>query len=355
MSSTSTEHKVQLDPSFHYRGYPYPVGIDPIWLTSENKILYLNSYKMKLSVILGVFQMLLGVFLSVFNHVQFRRSINIFCEFIPQVIFLMAIFGYMNALIVYKWFYFDGPSSGCAPSILITLINMFMVSYPTEPCNIAQVYHGQKQLQTALVLIAVICVPWMLILKPILIHRQRKRNLNYRIHYRSSRTESMVKTGTEADTDNAAHEATLNIQADEADDTHLDAAGHEEEESMGDVWIHQIIHTIEYCLGSISHTASYLRLWALSLAHAQLSEVLWSMVMRIGMNTGGVGGGFLMYAIFAAWALLTVAILLLMEGLSAFLHALRLHWVEFQSKFYDGSGLMFLPFSFENIFDQKTE
>ena len=58
----------------------------------------------------------------------------------------------------------------------------------------------------------------------------------------------------------------------------------------------------------------------------------------MGFTFQGIVGVIALFIVFQIWAGVTMAILCVMEGLSAFLHALRLHWVEFQSKFYKGEG-----------------
>lgn len=118
-----------------------------------------------------------------FSNSYFRKPVNIFCEFIPQVIFLMSIFGYMNLLIIAKWIVFDSESSGSAPSVLITLINMFMQKYddpndPATPENLKPMYSGQKTLQTILVLMAIICIPWMLAIKPWILKKENDRKVS---------------------------------------------------------------------------------------------------------------------------------------------------------------------------------
>uniref|UniRef100_A0A8C1RMW3 V-type proton ATPase subunit a n=1 Tax=Cyprinus carpio TaxID=7962 RepID=A0A8C1RMW3_CYPCA len=304
-SKTLEDNRVlQLDPAVPkvFNG-PYPIGIDPIWNIATNKLTFLNSFKMKMSIILGVIHMTFGVTLSLFNHLYFNKPLNIFLGFIPEIIFMVSLFGYLVLLIFYKWLAYDAENSKEAPSLLITFINMCLFSY-NDPTN-KPFYTGQIVIQCLLVIIAIACVPCMLIVKTLIMRRQylwRRHLFNF-----------------------------------------------------ADVAVHQAIHTIEYCLGCISNTASYLRLWALSLAHAQLSEVLWSMVMHMGLASRNFGGFFALSIIFAFFATLTVFILLIMEGLSAFLHALRLHWVEFQNKFYTGQGFKFMPFTFDSILEGKFE
>ncbi|XP_008328251.1 V-type proton ATPase 116 kDa subunit a isoform X2 [Cynoglossus semilaevis] len=330
---------LQLDPAVAgvFKG-PYPIGIDPIWNIATNKLTFLNSFKMKMSIVLGVIHMLFGVSLSLFNHLYFQKPLNIYFGFIPEIVFMVSLFGYLVILVLYKWIAYNVFTSKEAPSLLIAFINMFLFNVSGTP-----LYSGQMAVQTILVLIALACIPCMLIVKTLIMRRQHmwQRRLG-------TQNFGGIRVGngpTEDEAEIIQHDQ-LAQQSDEESE-----APEEEEFNFADMAVHQAIHTIEYCLGCISNTASYLRLWALSLAHAQLSEVLWSMVMRIGLSSRSIAGFVLLSLVFVFFAILTVAILLIMEGLSAFLHALRLHWVEFQNKFYSGQGFKFMPFTFDSILE----
>ncbi|CAJ1008791.1 putative V-type ATPase 116kDa subunit family [Leishmania naiffi] len=283
---------------------PVAFGIDSAWSETENKLEFYNSIKMKCSVIIGVTQMMAGVVISLTNYMYFNDSIKVWFRFVPEVVFLSCTFGYMCVLIIVKWLT-TWENTHDAPSLLETMTNFFLApGTVTLP-----LFSGQAALQVLLLLVALACVPCMLCVIPYV----EKKEHDHKMQERA---------------------------------THPPVEGEGEEEDnfeFSEIIIHQIIHTIEYVLGCVSNTASYLRLWALSLAHSQLSEVFWSFAFLLTVEYDN-GNGIFIFVGFAVWMAATIGVLLGMESLSAFLHALRLHWVEFNNKFYAADGHAFEPF-----------
>lgn len=114
--------------------------------------------------------------------------------------------------------------------------------------------------------------------------------------------------------------------------------------------VHQIIETIEFVLGSISNTASYLRLWALSLAHSQLSRVFFEKTVGSGIKSANI---ILLLFGFYCFFGVTLVVIMCMDSMECFLHALRLQWVEFQNKFFKADGWKFIPLSFRDMVNAK--
>jgi len=352
----------------------YPIGLDPVWHVSQNELLFFNSFKMKLSVILGIIQMFMGTCLKGANALYFGETYDLLCEVIPMIAFAGSLFIYMIVLIFMKWsinwnsrmlsatcidpdsetwgsedyqenggewvlcdqngdgtctpwgfscgqnngaiddtatkcpLKFGGTGGGCQPPNLIsTLINIALQpGVVDEP-----LYSGQDKVQNALLTIALISVPILLFAKPFFLHRDLEKKKQARDY---------------KDDDNG------------------------KEHGIGEIIIHQAIETIEFVLGMVSNTASYLRLWALSLAHSELATVFWEKAMLSTLSINF----FTTYIGFGIFAGVTFSVLLMMDVLECFLHALRLHWVEFQNKFFKADGIKFSPYSFYHIIKDNT-
>ena len=91
---------------------------------------------MKLSIILGVLQMLLGLFCSLLNALHVQSELDIWCDFVPQAIFMLAVFGYLCFAIVYKWLV-DWVALGLRPPSLISMLIAFAMSPGTVPASLS--------------------------------------------------------------------------------------------------------------------------------------------------------------------------------------------------------------------------
>jgi len=364
-----------LDSADNFNHSPYTVGMDPIWRWSVNNVGFTNSLKMKMAIILGVSHMTLGVVLKAMNKIYFKDMRSFFHESIPELVLFMSIFGYLCILIFVKWSTNWNGGTDCRvatvgnpvptvdpdclaetdriqyprgpPMLITTLINFafggsvthndVLIFASTCEDGVDGVCSGQTGLQMFLLLCAGISVPWLLCAKPYLIKKEMDAAAANHAGFAALGDETPpMDPESPTGEDAVGHSAGAD-------------AGDDHDDDFTEIFIHQVIHTIEYALGTVSNTASYLRLWALSLAHSQLSEVFWDMIFvgekfSVGLNGGSV---FMIVFCYPIWFFATIAVLMVMESLSAFLHALRLQWVEFQNKFYESDGKLFVPDSFE--------
>ncbi|KFG31123.1 putative vacuolar proton translocating ATPase subunit A, partial [Toxoplasma gondii p89] len=348
------------------------------------------------------FQMLLGILLKALNALYFRQFLDFFFEALPQLFLFVALIGYMAFLILFKWL---TPADAYAkPSLINVLIDMHMGGANPDPSLL--MFDGQAEIQQVLRLVVLLSVPVMLLAKPLwLLYAQRHsasraslHAADFGYHVQGSAAASRASAGAPASPleeereslvvasssralpserrvraserslaseDSAlpspplafsvsqgpcdgrgARRTRKRTEVEDAEDGADDGAG-----EISEVFIHQMIETIEFVLGTISNTASYLRLWALSLAHQQLALVFFEKTIGLALQpgTGGVAMTIKFVFLFPIFALITFFVMVGMDSLECFLHALRLQWVEFQGKFYKADGHTFAPLNFAKI------
>ena len=345
----------------------YPIGIDPKWYSSSNELTFMNSFKMKWSVIVGVIQMTLGIILRGLNNLYFGDYYGFFFEFIPQLIFMTLLFGYMIALIFIKWNTDYTGNTENAPSIITILMNLALKNGSVDGKPVWTSVEKEEWTNKVFFYISLLCIPVILLPKPIIqivqkhFKEKKDNDINININPELDRNNEFPAFNIDNDNNIDEIEPFLNegdlLKAEHLYENEksftLDKRlkqQHEMEQSASDIFVHQIIETIEFALGCVSNTASYLRLWALSLAHSQLSKVFFEKsLLGLAVTTNFVIVIF-GYFIFAN---ITISVLMGMDLLEAFLHTLRLHWVEFQNKFYYADGIEFCPYSFDLLLSNE--
>jgi V-type H+-transporting ATPase subunit a len=159
----------------------YPFGLDPVWYASTDELTFTNSLKMKMAVILGVFQMCMGICMKGFNNCFFKKEgvLSFTFEFLPSILMMLSLFGFMDYLIVCKWLTDWTDKTANAPSIITTMIVMALGMGKPPPSDTqlpiigAHALEGDWSTQTSVMqvcmLIFVVSIPLMLCVKPIVL------------------------------------------------------------------------------------------------------------------------------------------------------------------------------------------
>lgn len=129
---------------------------------------------MKLSVILGIFQMTIGIILKGMNNIYFGQTLDFVFEFIPQLIFMLTLFGYMIIMIFIKWSIDWSSNLDKAPSLVTQLMNIFLKLGSVQDKPLWGDGSTQVLINRIVLVVAFICIPIMLIPKPILTYNEMK-------------------------------------------------------------------------------------------------------------------------------------------------------------------------------------
>lgn len=222
--------------------YRYPFGLDWMWHGTDNDLLFSNSYKMKMSIILGWAHMTYSMCFAWINAKHFKRPYDIYGNFIPGMIFFQSIFGYLVVCIIYKWTVDWFAIGRQPPGLLNMLIYMFL-----QPGFVdEQLYPGQGIVQKLLLCLALIQVPILLCLKPLYLRweHNKARAQGYRGLGETSRVSAL--DGDDDDDNGHAINGRPSTNSDEGVamiTQNIDDEEHEEFE-FSEVMIHQVIHTI---------------------------------------------------------------------------------------------------------------
>lgn len=189
-------------------GCNYSFGVDPVWGLATTQLTFTNGIKMKLSVIMGIVHMTIGVITKGTNTIFNKDWPSFIFEVCTGLVMLLGLFGWMDLLIYGKWFFpldftsrkiyiVDGQNeyegdlvNRLVPSVInIMITTVFSGGSPAGPTQYAflvsgvqemkdkpfnEVYPPSESQQSAmystsvtLLIFAVICVPLMLLVKPL--------------------------------------------------------------------------------------------------------------------------------------------------------------------------------------------